>query len=224
MKRKHQKNRNFFLFDGSCGCQDEVGKAKQSGVQVEKWWWMGQSSTAKLLEFWSKQLGRNVLWILGKSVIPVTTWWNITSILQQCECLFGLEKTSLSLSSFDFFCTVCPQTSQHLWIPNNIIHLFVDSKPKGVMSFPWTWHEWQDHTYRGYSLPPDGHAYGRVFPRDPEGCLSWKELRRPSIFNPKKPDCLDGINKKIGEYCGYLALCGTLLWKFPGSKLREDRF
>ena len=21
----------------------------------------------------------------------------------------------------------------------------------------------------GYDLPPDGHAYGRVFPRDPEG-------------------------------------------------------
>ena len=62
------------------------------------------------------QTTRKVLWILGKSVIPVKTWWNITSILQQCECLFGLEKTSLSLSLF--FCRVCPQTSQHLWIPN----------------------------------------------------------------------------------------------------------
>jgi len=38
VKRKHQKNtETSSFFDGSLSCQDEVGKAKQSGVQVEKW-------------------------------------------------------------------------------------------------------------------------------------------------------------------------------------------
>jgi hypothetical protein len=45
-------------------------------------------------------------------------------------------------------------------ISSSTYSFFYDPYPTGCLFFS---------SESGYDLPPDGHAYGRVFPRDPEG-------------------------------------------------------